>query len=125
MREVPTPHMGSQTSWPGSEDSATTAHIENEAVSKHVGGALNLRRATTDRPTTSRNEGIHRMTDTEQTSATPAEASADYQKTIRVKANPGALFDALTSVSDLAALVDPGHGIRRRRRRTQGSSLTP
>jgi hypothetical protein len=56
MREVPAPHMGSQTSWPGSEDPATTAHIENEAVSKHAGGALNLGRATTDRPTTSRNE---------------------------------------------------------------------
>jgi uncharacterized protein YndB with AHSA1/START domain len=34
---------------------------------------------------------------------TPAEASADYQKTIRVKAHPGALFDALTSVSGLAS----------------------
>jgi uncharacterized protein YndB with AHSA1/START domain len=43
------------------------------------------------------------MTHTEQPSATPAEASADYQKTIRVKAHPGALFDALTSVSGLAA----------------------
>jgi uncharacterized protein YndB with AHSA1/START domain len=43
------------------------------------------------------------MTDTEQPAATPAEASADYQKTIRVKAAPGALFDALTSVSGLAA----------------------
>lgn len=29
------------------------------------------------------------VTDTEQFSATPAEASADYQKTIRVKATPG------------------------------------
>ena len=55
MREVPAPH-GSQASWPGPEDPATTAHIENGAVSKHVGGALNLRRATTDRPTTSRND---------------------------------------------------------------------
>lgn len=43
------------------------------------------------------------MMDTEQPFATPAEASADYQKTIRVKAYPGALFDALTSVSGLAA----------------------
>ena len=43
------------------------------------------------------------MTNTEQPSATPAEASADYQKTVRVKAYPGALFDALTSVSGLAA----------------------
>jgi hypothetical protein len=40
---------------------------------------------------------------TEQPSATPAGASADYQKTIRVKAFPGELFDALTSVSGLAA----------------------
>jgi uncharacterized protein YndB with AHSA1/START domain len=43
------------------------------------------------------------MTDTEQPSATPAEASADYQKTTRVKASPGALFDALTTVSGLTA----------------------
>jgi uncharacterized protein YndB with AHSA1/START domain len=43
------------------------------------------------------------MTDTEQPSATQAKASADYQKTIRVKAHPEALFDALTSVSGLAA----------------------
>jgi uncharacterized protein YndB with AHSA1/START domain len=48
-------------------------------------------------------KGIHRMTDTEQPSATPAEASADYQKTIRVKASPGKLFEALISVSGLAA----------------------
>jgi hypothetical protein len=33
MRKVP--QMASQTSWPGSEDSATTVHIENEAVSEH------------------------------------------------------------------------------------------
>lgn len=44
MREVPAPHMGSpDPSRPGSEDSATTAHFENEAVSQHVGGALNQR----------------------------------------------------------------------------------
>ena len=43
------------------------------------------------------------MTDTEQPSATTAEASADYQKTIRVTAHPQALFDALTSVAGLAA----------------------
>lgn len=43
------------------------------------------------------------MTNTEKSSATPAEASADYRKTIRVEASPGALFDALTSVSGLAA----------------------
>lgn len=30
----------------GPEDSAATAHIENGAVSNHVGGALNLRLAT-------------------------------------------------------------------------------
>jgi hypothetical protein len=48
MREVPTPHIRSKTGWPGSEDSATTAHIGNEAVSEHVGGVLNLRRAATE-----------------------------------------------------------------------------
>jgi uncharacterized protein YndB with AHSA1/START domain len=48
-------------------------------------------------------KGIHPMTDTRQLSATPAGASADYQKTIRVKASPGALFDALTSLTGLAA----------------------
>jgi uncharacterized protein YndB with AHSA1/START domain len=41
------------------------------------------------------------MTDTEQRSAT--QAKADYRKTIRVKACPGALFDALTTVSGLTA----------------------
>ena len=50
------------------------------------------------------------MTDTEQPSVTPAEASADYQKTIRVKATPGALFDALTSVTGLAAWWNPVTG---------------
>lgn len=50
------------------------------------------------------------MTGTEQPSATPVEASADYQKTIRVKASPGALFDALTSVSGLAAWWTPVTG---------------
>jgi predicted dithiol-disulfide oxidoreductase (DUF899 family) len=29
-------HLGSQTRWPGLEDSATTAHIENEAVSEYL-----------------------------------------------------------------------------------------
>ncbi len=44
------------------------------------------------------------MTDsTEQPSAMPPGASADYQKTIRLQASPGTLFDALTSVSGLAA----------------------
>jgi hypothetical protein len=58
-------------------------------------------------------KGIHRMTDTEQPFATPAGASADYQKTIRVNASPGALFDALTSVSGLAAWWVPRrHWIR-------------
>jgi uncharacterized protein YndB with AHSA1/START domain len=46
------------------------------------------------------------MTDTEQ----PSEASADYQKTIRMKASPEALFDALTSVSGLAAWWNPVTG---------------
>jgi hypothetical protein len=41
------------------------------------------------------------MMNTEEPS--PAEASADYQKTIRVKAPPAALFDALISVSGLTA----------------------
>jgi hypothetical protein len=44
---------------------------------------------------------------TEQPPATAAEASADYQKTIRVKALPGALFDALTAVSGLTAWWTP------------------
>jgi hypothetical protein len=44
-------------------------------------------------------KGILRMTDTDHPSAMPAEASADYQKAIRVNAYPGALFGALTSVS--------------------------
>jgi uncharacterized protein YndB with AHSA1/START domain len=48
-------------------------------------------------------KGIHPMTDTGQHFATPAQASADYQKTIRVKASPEALFDALTSLAGLAA----------------------
>jgi uncharacterized protein YndB with AHSA1/START domain len=43
------------------------------------------------------------MTDTERDSATRAVASADYQKTIRVKADPEALFDAVTSISGLAS----------------------
>jgi hypothetical protein len=47
---------------------------------------------------------------TEQPPATAAEASADYQKTIRVKALPGALFDALTAVSGLTAWWTPATG---------------
>jgi uncharacterized protein YndB with AHSA1/START domain len=43
------------------------------------------------------------VTDTEQSSATPAEASAGYRKTIRVRATPGALFDAITTTAGLAA----------------------
>jgi hypothetical protein len=51
------------------------------------------------------------MTDiTEQPPATPAGASADYQTTIRVKSSPGALFDALTTVSGLAAWWSPCTG---------------
>jgi uncharacterized protein YndB with AHSA1/START domain len=48
-------------------------------------------------------KGIHPMTDTGQPSATHAKASTDYQKTIRVKASPGVLFDALTSLAGLGA----------------------
>jgi uncharacterized protein YndB with AHSA1/START domain len=43
------------------------------------------------------------VTDTEQSSATPAEASEDYRKSIRVKAAPEALFDAITTTAGLAA----------------------
>ncbi len=46
------------------------------------------------------------MTTTEQVSATPA----DYQTTIRVKASPDALFDALTTVTGLAAWWNPVSG---------------
>jgi len=45
------------------------------------------------------------MTSTEQLSAT-----ADYQTTIRVKASPDALFDALTTVTGLAAWWNPATG---------------
>jgi len=48
-------------------------------------------------------KGINRMTDAEPPCAAPADASSDYEKTIRVKADPGPLFDALTGVSGLAA----------------------
>ncbi len=41
------------------------------------------------------------MTDTEQSSAT--QVNLDYQRTIRVLAQPEALFEALTSLSGLAA----------------------
>jgi uncharacterized protein YndB with AHSA1/START domain len=43
------------------------------------------------------------MANTGQPPATPAKASADYEKTIRVKARPGVLFDALTTVSGLSS----------------------
>jgi hypothetical protein len=64
------------------------------------------------------------MMDTEQPSAMPAEATADYQKTIRVKAHPETLFDALTTVTGLAAWWDTRHGIRRRRRRPADGDAT-
>ncbi len=44
------------------------------------------------------------MKDTEQSGAAPATAGhQDYQKTIRVKATPDALFDAITTTDGLAA----------------------
>ena len=46
------------------------------------------------------------MTSSEQLAATPV----DYQTTIRVKASPDALFDALTTVSGLAAWWNPASG---------------
>lgn len=46
------------------------------------------------------------MTSTEQLSVTPA----DYQTTIRVKASPDALFDALSTVTGLAAWWNPATG---------------
>jgi uncharacterized protein YndB with AHSA1/START domain len=46
------------------------------------------------------------MASTEQLSAIPA----DYQTTIRVKASPDALFDALTTVTGLAAWWNPATG---------------
>jgi uncharacterized protein YndB with AHSA1/START domain len=46
------------------------------------------------------------MTTTEHLSATPA----DYQTTIRINASPDAIFDALTTVSGLAAWWNPATG---------------
>ncbi len=46
------------------------------------------------------------MTSTEQTSTNPA----DYQTTIRVKASPDAVFEALTTVTGLAAWWNPAVG---------------
>jgi uncharacterized protein YndB with AHSA1/START domain len=43
------------------------------------------------------------MTGTEQSGAAPATAGQDYHKTIRVKAAPDALFDAITTADGLAA----------------------
>lgn len=42
------------------------------------------------------------MAQTGHPTATPARASADYEKTLRVLAHPAALFDALTTLSGLA-----------------------
>jgi uncharacterized protein YndB with AHSA1/START domain len=50
------------------------------------------------------------MTDITDRSPATAGATADYQKTIRVKAAPGKLFDALTSVDGLAAWWVPVSG---------------
>jgi len=50
------------------------------------------------------------MTDTEHMSAVPAEASTDYQKTIRIKADPETLFDALTTPAGLSAWWVPATG---------------
>jgi hypothetical protein len=47
-------------------------------------------------------KGIHRMTDTEQLSATPAEASADDHKTIRA-ARIKAIAEAVHARRQLAA----------------------
>src|SRR5215472_7065695 len=51
-------------------------------------------------------KGTTAMTSTEQHSATPA----DYQTTIRVNASPDSLFDALTTVTGLAAWWNPATG---------------
>src|SRR5215472_14679030 len=51
-------------------------------------------------------KGTTAMTSTEQHSATPA----DYQTTIRVNASPDSLFDALTTVTGLAAWWNPASG---------------
>ena len=50
------------------------------------------------------------MTNTGQPTAIPTEASTDYQKTIRMEASPGELFDALTTLSGLAAWWTPATG---------------
>ena len=43
------------------------------------------------------------MTETESSAAAPGKAGEDYQETIRVKASPDALFDAITTTDGLAA----------------------
>ena len=43
------------------------------------------------------------MTETEPSAAAPGKAGEDYQETIRVKASPDALFDAITTTDGLAA----------------------
>lgn len=50
------------------------------------------------------------MTDATDLSPATAGVTADYQKTIRVKASAGAVFDALTSVAGLAAWWVPVTG---------------
>ena len=40
----------------------------------------------------------------------PTQQSTDYQTSIRVKASPDALFDALTTVTGLAAWWNPATG---------------
>lgn len=50
------------------------------------------------------------MTDLSDRSLATAGATADYQKTIHVKASPGKLFDALTSVAGLAGWWVPVSG---------------
>ena len=47
---------------------------------------------------------------TNEPSATPLEASADYQSTIRFGASPDELFDAVTTVEGLAAWWNPVTG---------------
>ena len=50
------------------------------------------------------------MTDTARSSATATETPTDYEKTLRLQASPAALFDALTTVTGLAAWWTPVTG---------------
>ena len=50
------------------------------------------------------------MTDSAPSSAATVDTTADYQKTIRVKASPDALFDAVTTVSGITAWWNPVEG---------------